>query len=308
VPSARAAAAAAIAPDPAPAAGAPNAGAGPSAPECYLGVVLASRTVEVVAEVAGSVVRVDVRPGDAVAAGEPLAAIDADATRHQLAVERAGLAAAELGRERFGLEVHQAEQELARARALENLVARQELERAALRVETAKASHEIARAEVARAAARVAALEGQLARSEIRAPFAGTVALRHLDPGAVVAPGAPVVRLHGGGAPFVRFAVPPERAADLAAGAAVEVELAGRPGALRAAVRQVSPEVDAATGMVFAEADLETAPDVAAGYAPHAAARVSLARGGLPPGCSETAPAAAARAAGRALPPPRTSG
>jgi RND family efflux transporter MFP subunit len=264
--------------------------------------VLASRTVEVVAEVAGRVVRIDVRPGDAVAAGAPLAAIDPDSTRHQLAIERAGLAAAELERKRFGLEVVQAEQELARARALENLVARQELERSALRVETAKAGHEIARAEVARAEARVAQLADQLRRSEVRAPFAGVVAVRHLDPGAVVAPGTPVVRLLGGGAPFVRFAVPPERAAALAAGAAVRVELAGRPLAVRGVVRQVSPEVDAATRMVFAEAGLEEAPPAGPGGAPGASARVSLERPGRAPGCFEHEPAA-----GPAIPRPPTT-
>jgi RND family efflux transporter MFP subunit len=221
--------------------------------------------------------------------------LDADSTRHQLAIERAGATAAELERGRRALELVQTEQELARARALESLVARQDLERAALRVETAKASLEIARAEVARAEARVAQLADLLRGSELRAPFAGTVALRHLDAGAVVTPGTPVVRLHGGGEPFVRFAVPPERAGALVPGAAVRVELADRPLAPRGTVREVSPQVDAATRMVFVEAALEAPPPGGLGRAPGAAARVSVERpGDGAPRCFEPAPAPAA--------------
>ncbi|HEX6202963.1 MAG TPA: hypothetical protein VF100_08170, partial [Thermoanaerobaculia bacterium] len=59
-----------------PPAAAPPSGvpaAAPSAAACYLGVVLASESVEVVAEVAGRVRDVAVRPGDDVVAGAPLA-------------------------------------------------------------------------------------------------------------------------------------------------------------------------------------------------------------------------------------------
>ncbi len=248
-------------------------------PDCWLGVVLPSRTVELTAEVGGRVLSVEVRPGDAVAAGRVLAVLDTADVRRRLDAERAALAAARLDQRRLELELARAEQELGRLERLDGLVAQRDLDAAAFRVEDTRARVELAAAEHERVEAGVGRLADELGRSEIRAPFAGTVALRHVDPGAVVEPGAPVVRLLGGEEPFVRFAVPPERAGDLAPGDRVRVELdggdggAGGPPALRATIRQVSPEVDAAAAMVFVEAHLE-APAAAA---PGAAARVSLA-------------------------------
>lgn len=274
-------------------AGAPPAAA--AAPECWLGVVLPSRTVELTAEVGGRVLAVEVRPGDEVTAGRVLAVLDTADVRRRLDAERAALAAARLDQRRLELELARAEQELGRLRRLDGLVAQRDLDAAAFRVEDTRARVELAGAERERVEAGLGRLADELGRSEIRAPFAGTVALRHVDPGAVLQPGAPVVRLLGGEEPFVRFAVPPERAGDLAPGDRVRVELdggsnggrgvAGGTPALRATIRQVSPEVDAAAAMVFVEARLE-APAAAA---PGGSARVSLAAPGGAPGCFDLA-------------------
>ena len=54
----------------------------------------------------------------------------------------------------------------------------------------------------------------------------------------------------------LRFAIPPERAQRLALGAQVEVEVETFPALLSATVRQVSPALDPASGMIIAEAEL----------------------------------------------------
>lgn len=269
--------------------------AAPAVPDCWLGVVLPSRTVELTAEVGGRVLSVDVRPGDQVAAGRVLAVLDTADVRRRLDAERAALAAARLDQRRLELELARAEQEQGRLSRLDGLVAQRDLDAAAFRVEDTRARVELAAAERERVEAGVGRLDDELGRSEVRAPFAGTVALRHVDPGAVVQPGAPVVRLLGGEEPFVRFAVPPERAGALAPGDRVRVELDGGAGGgtptLGATIRQVSPEVDAAAAMVFVEARLE-APAAAA---PGGAARVSIAGPVGAPGCFDRAAAGAGR-------------
>lgn len=66
-----------------------------------------------------------------------------------------------------------------------------------------------------------------IAKSEIRAPFAGTIAERFVDEGAVVSAGAPIVRLLESGIVRARIGVSPEAAAILAVGAPVRIRALG---------------------------------------------------------------------------------
>lgn len=242
---------------------------------CYLGVVLPSQEVDVVAEAAGRVRAVAVRPGDAVAGGALLATVAVDGAGEELRIGRAGLAAAESRLAELEVEVRRARQEHRQRQALGDLLSRAAVEAAAFELEATARRRDAARAEVEREQARVARLEDTAGRSAIRAPFAGRVTVRHVDPGAVVSAGTPVIHLIGRGARRLRFAVPPAEVDDLDTGRPLRVELESGPPLRRATLSRVAPEIDAASQMVFVEARLEDAPRPDARLAAGAIVRVS---------------------------------
>jgi RND family efflux transporter MFP subunit len=221
----------------------------------FIGVVVVGESVEVEARVEGRIEDVLVKPGDRVARGAPLVRLDRLAAAHELTGARAAR--------------NEAQRRLGRWRRLRRIrpdaVAPEELDRA--------------RRDAIQARAEVAKLEAAQADATVRAPFDGTVAERYLVPGALAGPGRPVLRLVGAGVPRVRFAVPEDldaRArAELAPGRLVEVRvLTGR--RLHGRISGLSPEVDAASRMVFAAATLEATPADAGGLSTGLVARVFL--------------------------------
>jgi multidrug efflux pump subunit AcrA (membrane-fusion protein) len=92
----------------------------------------------------------------------------------------------------------------------------------------------------------------------ITAPFSGVVVMLGVDPGDVVAGGQVVARVISEDQ-GVRFAVPPAMRASARPGAAVSVVVPGVSQVVRGQVTDVLPEVDAASGMVFSRARLDTA-------------------------------------------------
>ena len=74
------------------------------------------------------------------------------------------------------------------------------------------------RAALAQAEAALARIEAQLAQSTISAPFAGTVTIRHREPGEAVAPGGPVLTLQNLDHRWVRIYVPGDEVGRLSLG------------------------------------------------------------------------------------------
>lgn len=166
----------------------------------------------------GSVVRVSVHEGDRVSAGQLLAQVDAreiDARQSQV---EAGLNAARAVYE-------DAETQARRFRALY-------ADSAATRHQLDQAETGLARAEAglrsAEAAARELSAMGSYA--DIRAPFAGVVTRRYVDPGAFVSPGAPLVEMQDARRLRVSVTAPPMVAARLHRGDVVEAAVEGQRG------------------------------------------------------------------------------
>jgi RND family efflux transporter MFP subunit len=224
----------------------------------FLGVVLATESVEVAARFAGRVKAVHVRMGDRVAAGDRLATLDTVALRQELAMAEAAAdaQAAEAGRQR--LAVSEAGQQLARSRALAGqevaVISAEDLAAAEFREREADLGAAAAQARLAERRAHIARLRRQIAEGEIRAPFAGVVAARHVDTGATVAEGSPVMRLISADVPRVRFAVPHQGVAALKVGADVAVAVDGLATPRKARVEKIAPELDAAAMAVLVEA------------------------------------------------------
>ena len=205
-----------------------------------LGSLSASGTVEATEadlgfQVAGRVDFIGPAEGDALAAGDEVARLDAqqlqagrDAAAFQLEAARALLAEMERGprpeevtraaaaaRAAAELEAD-ARREADRTRRLHEAgaVSRQAMERAGTSSEVAAATREQAdqtlalvrrgprteaitaqRARVRQAEANLAQAEAALAHTTVRAPFPGLVTVRHRQPGETVTPGAPVLTL-----------------------------------------------------------------------------------------------------------------
>lgn len=182
----------------------------------------------------GTVVAVLVREGDHVAAGQPLVRIDARDLAAKQTQVGAAIAEAEA--------VHRdAVTQAGRIRALY-------ADSAATRAQLDAAETGLARAEATVRQARAGAAELDVVAdySVVRAPFAGVVTRRFVDPGAFAAPGAPLVTVQDGRRLRVSVTVAPEAALGLARGAGVTATVEGT--TVPATVEGVIP---AATGNLY---------------------------------------------------------
>ncbi|MGJ3261932.1 MAG: efflux RND transporter periplasmic adaptor subunit [Salinarimonas sp.] len=172
----------------------------------FLGRLEPARAADLAFERPGLVVAVLVEEGDVVAAGAPVARLDVaalEAERTRLLAQRDQIVAA-LDLARRTLERQEALGDAGHAST-------QRLDEARL-----SAAVEAARAD--EIAAAIARLDVDLDKSTVRTPFAGTIAARSVDEGAVVAAGTPVVSLMESGAPRARIGLSPEAASGLAPG------------------------------------------------------------------------------------------
>ncbi len=178
-----------------------------------------------------SVLSVAVHEGDRVSAGQRLVVLDTRDLDARTAQVEAGLAEAE-AMER------DAEAMARRMRALfaDSAATRVQLEQAETGLVRAQAAVRTARAGLAE----VAALRSY---AEIRAPFAGVVARRFVDPGAMAAPGAPLVMIDDLSRLRIRVSATPALVTGIRRGATVDVIVAGA-----AVAAEVEGVVSAGTG------------------------------------------------------------
>jgi RND family efflux transporter MFP subunit len=193
--------------------------------------VLPAEEARLAAEVSARVVRLPVRVGMGVGKGAVLAELDA--SQYRIDVARAQ-AQADLTANRIRL----AESQLAQGEAL---AAKGFVSPEALRVRQTEVA--VLKSELAAARQTVAAARLALARTTIRAPFAGVVKERSASIGDLAGPGTPLVVLAAVQEPELRAAVPAEQLAGLEASSPrlVAGELA-----VPVTVRRVSPLVDKA--------------------------------------------------------------
>lgn len=198
------------------------------------GSVMARRTTAVAPEVPGRIVEVRVDVGDRVEAGDVLFRIDPAPFELALAEAEAAL---ELAR----AERSDAEQEAARVDHLLEQHAASER-----RAEQARTAAAVARARVAQVEARVARARHDLARTAVRAPFAGSIVGRFADEGAM-AGGKPVLLLQETGSLEAVVAIPEAWPAPARVGDEVLVRAAALDAPVPARIARVSDRVDEAT-------------------------------------------------------------
>jgi membrane fusion protein, multidrug efflux system len=188
------------------------------------GTLVANERIEVVSENAGLVSRIDMDEGARVAAGDLLVKID----DRELITER----------DRIVARLELAERQAKRQRELhdQGLISDDELE-----VATTEA--DALRAELAQIGVR-------LAKTEIRAPFAGIIGLRRVSEGAFLSPQTRIAILVQIDPMKLEFAVPERYAARFQPGDAVTFRIEGIDGDRRATIYAVEPSVDPATRTV----------------------------------------------------------
>lgn len=229
--------------------------------------VEAVRQTAVAAQVAGAIVQIHAKAGDAVKAGQPLLRIDATAANQAATASDAQVVAA-----RASLDV--AQKELGRQQQLfrDRFISQAALDRA-------EAEFKATQAQVNVQMAQAGAARTQSGFYLVRAPYAGVIAEVPVSLGDMALPGRPLVTLYDPSALRITATVPHTVATRITAGQLPRAELPGLPGARQWVTptrMQLLPTVDASTHTVQLRVDL---PAGLSGVAPGMFARLWLLAG-----------------------------
>jgi membrane fusion protein (multidrug efflux system) len=193
-----------------------------SATRSAIGTLVAVRGVTLGAELAGTVREIGFDSGASVKRGAVLVKLDTSAEDAQLAAASADAQLAQVN--------------LERARMLRKAGS------------NAQADLDTAEARALAAAASVANLKAVIAKKTIRAPFDGQVAIRQVELGQVLAPGAPITSLHSVSPIHADFWLPQQALAELRPRQRVLLRTDVFPKAeWSGEITVVNPEVDPAT-------------------------------------------------------------
>jgi len=227
-------------------------------PARFIGVLTAAESVDIAPRIAGMIAKVHVGAGDAVESGQIVAEMDPAQMRDELRAAEAALAAATAASRQAGVDVEDARRKLAlETRAVAQGVSpTQNLEEARLGVKRAEAAQQRARSNQTAESVRAQTAKDHVNDTDLRAPFAGTVAMRYRDAGNRVEGGAPIVKIVGRGSMRLRFAVPPQLASLVPVGGRVTATVETIATPVVATIKQVSPGLDPASGMILVEAEL----------------------------------------------------
>lgn len=194
-----------------------------------VGTLLADESVIIRSEIDGRIVGLNFEEGQAVAAGTRLVTLDNSEYEAQSAAVRADLKTEE--------------QRLSRTRELhqQNFISKDALD--------------VQLGNVDRLKARLAEADSRVAKTQIRAPFSGTVGLRLVSPGAYVKAGEDIVRLESIGSIKADFRIPELFMSKIRRGQEVVLRLDAYPGEeFSGRVYAVEPVVDDRTRTVLMRA------------------------------------------------------
>lgn len=173
----------------------------------FIGRIEPTRETELAFELSGTVHSVEVDEGDAVEAGSPIAQLDQARLRSRLG---------ELAAEREELAARLA---LARATAQRQATLKNQGWTAEQRFDEARFEVKRLEAAISRVGAAVETLKVDLEKSILKSPFAGRIASRSIDEGAIVSAGTPVMTVLETGSARVRVGVARDVGQNLKTGA-----------------------------------------------------------------------------------------
>lgn len=209
---------------------------------------------------------VAVDAGDQITEGQTLARLDDRELAAALSSAKAAqrLAEAEHSAQRALAELAVMKAERAEALFERKQIAEQAFDDARLAAAAEQARERVAKARAQQAAAQAEEAAVRLSRAVLRAPYDGVVAERHVDEGALLAPGAPVLTVVSAGALEARIGMPPALLPSLKSDAAYTLIVEGT--AYPAALLQILPQLDPAARTATARFRFSTpTPAVRAG-------------------------------------------
>ncbi len=200
-----------------------------------VGTVRPRTETRVEAQVAGRVLKVSVRPGEEVKAGQLLVVLENQEYRARLAQAREGLSAA-----RAALDL--AEREYGRLNRLLKTGAapKRDVDRAKESLQQAQSSH-------GRALKQVEEAEISLSYTRVKAPERGQVVKRFIEPGDLALPGRPLLILQTSGALRLEALVREGLIQKVRMGQEMDVEIPALGHGIKGKVEEIVPTADPAT-------------------------------------------------------------
>jgi RND family efflux transporter MFP subunit len=252
-----------------------------SEPHEVVGTVRARKTATVASRLMGYVQEVKVQVGDRVEAGQLLITLevrDLEASRRR----------AEAGRNEAQQAMAEVSQAITAAKANLDLaqktftrfqdlyqrksVSQQEFDEASTRLEAARANYEMARARRSQAEAKLAQVDQEiqsvdvnLAYAGLKAPFAGVVTERRVEPGNLAAPGQPLLMIDQADAYRLEAQVEESRISSVGIGQGVKVVLDALNQSSGGRVSEIVPAVDASSRAFTVKIDLPAIASLRAG-------------------------------------------
>ncbi len=224
-----------------------------------VGTVHASRTAPLSSQMMGAITAVTAREGDAVRKGQILVTIDDAQPRASLEQAQAAVAATDH-------ELSAAESELSLTQATFNRMqtlydkkslSAQEYDEIRGRLQSATARRDTARAGRAQAAAALEQARTHADYARVRAPFDGVITERRVDPGALAAPGMPLLTIETVGPYRLEAAVDERDLKYVHLGQVVTVSFDAIDGPpLSGKVAQIVPAADPASRSFIVKIDL----------------------------------------------------
>jgi RND family efflux transporter MFP subunit len=218
------------------------------------GSLAPEREATIRAEMSGAVVQTYAEAGQRVSAGQPLAQLDASVLRDQALSARSAVTTAQSSNEI-------ARRNLSRNETLEKAgaIAERDLEQARNTVLATSAQLSTARAQLAN-------VQKMLDKASVQAPFTGVVAVRQVNAGDVVTPGAALFTVVDPGSMQLEASVPAEALTQTRVGMPVEFKVNGYPGrSFSGRIVRVNPTADPATRQVKIVASIPNAGNTLVG-------------------------------------------
>lgn len=225
-----------------------------------LGELTPLASVDVMSRVSGRLKELSVQRGDAVTKGQLLVVVDDDDLQQQIRRAEAAIAVARasVNREQASHDNLALQVERYQALHAENLVSTQDLQDLESRLRVSTAQIELARAQVDQAEASLRELKIQQAQTRVYSPLDGFVGAKYLDPGALVSPSVPIVRVID--VSRVKTVVPVTEGAlpEVRIGLAAEVMVDAHPDAVyRGRVTRISPSLNSDTRTADVEIEID---------------------------------------------------
>jgi RND family efflux transporter MFP subunit len=152
-------------------------------------------SVDVMPRIAGRIVKINVEIGQSVARGTLLAVIEDDEIKQQIERSKASIAVVEASIAQRDAELQNAKVELERKKKLveEGILSRTELDGLETRYRVAQSQLDLVRAQRRQSEAELRELNIRRDQTRIFSPISGIIARRHVDTGAMVSSGTPIV-------------------------------------------------------------------------------------------------------------------